>query len=119
MKGSIEVYPSRLSGMGSKVHLKRHLEADDLHRLYKDAKDATERTHLQIIWLLTSGRSAQFVAEVTGYTPRWISVLVGRYNEAGVAGLGDQRQFNPGATPLLDANQQQSLRDSLDDPPPD
>lgn len=44
-------------------------------RLYKEAKDATERTHLQIIWLLTSGRSAQFVAEVTGYTSRWISIL--------------------------------------------
>jgi len=83
--------------MGSKVHLKRHLEAAELHRRYKEAKDATERTHLQIIWLLTSGRSAQFVAEVTGYTPRWISILVGRYNEAGVAGLGDQRQFNPGS----------------------
>jgi transposase len=105
--------------MGSKVHLVHHLEADELHRLYKEAKDATERTHLQIIWLLTSGRSAQFVAEVTGYTPRWISVLVGRYNEAGVAGLGDQRQFNPGARPLLDASQRQSLRDSLEAPPPD
>lgn len=81
--------------MGSQVHLKRHLEADELHRRYKEAKDVTERTHLQIIWLLTSGRTAQFVAAVTGYTPRWISILVGRYNEAGGAGLGDQRQFNP------------------------
>ena len=52
-----------------------------MHRLYREAKDATARTHLQIIWLLSSGRSAQFVAAVTGYTPRWISVLVGRYNE--------------------------------------
>ncbi|TWA84530.1 hypothetical protein FBZ83_105412 [Azospirillum brasilense] len=83
--------------MGSKVHLVHHLDADELHRLYKAATDATERTHLQIIWLLTSGRSAQFVAEVTGYTPRWVSVIVGRYNEAGGAGLGDQRQFNPGS----------------------
>lgn len=105
--------------MGSKVHLVHHLAADELHRLYKAATDATERTHLQIIWLLTSGRSAQFVAEVTGYTPRWVSVIVGRYNEAGVAGLGDQRQFNPGARPLLDASQQRRLRDNLDDPPPD
>lgn len=52
--------------MGSKVHLVHHLGADELHRLYKAATDATERTHLQIIWLPTSGRSAQFVAEVTG-----------------------------------------------------
>ena len=90
-----------------------------MHRLYKAATDATERTHLQIIWLLSSGRSAQFVPEVTGSTPLWVSVIVGRYNEAEVAELGDQRQFNPGARPLLDASQQRRLRDSLDDPPPD
>lgn len=81
--------------MGSKAHLIHHLAADELRRLYTTATDATERRHLQIIWLLTSARSAQFVAKVTGYTPRWISLIVGRYNRAGVAGLGDQRQFNP------------------------
>ncbi|MCW2239078.1 hypothetical protein [Azospirillum canadense] len=68
-----------------------------MHRLYKAATDATERTNLQIIWLLTSGRSAQFVAEVTGDTPRWVSVIAGHDNRAGGAGLGDQRQFNPGS----------------------
>jgi len=28
---------------------------------------------LQIIWLLSQGRSAKFAAEVTGYTPTWVS----------------------------------------------
>ena len=83
--------------MGSKVHLVHHLEADELYRLYKAATDATERTHLQIIWLLTSGRSAQFVAEVPGSTPRWVSVIVARSNRAGVARLGDQGRFTPGS----------------------
>ncbi|NUB24339.1 winged helix-turn-helix domain-containing protein [Azospirillum brasilense] len=104
--------------MGSKVHLVHHLDADELHLLYKAVTDATERTHLQIIWLLTSGRSAQFVAEVTGYTPRWVSVIVGRYNEAGVELALVAQPRNPGARPLLDACQQRRLRDSLGDPPP-
>ena len=30
--------------MGSKVHPVHHLEADELHQLYKAATDATERT---------------------------------------------------------------------------
>lgn len=105
--------------MGAKVHLVRHLEAADLYRRYKEAKGGTERTHLQVIWLLTSGRSAKFVAEVTGYSQRWVSILVGRYNEAGVEGLGDLRRFNPGSKPLLDENQQDRLRLELDLEPPD
>jgi hypothetical protein len=32
------------------------------------------------------------VASVTGYTPTWISKIVWRYNDHGVAGLGDRRQ---------------------------
>ena len=51
----------------------------------------------KVIWLLTSGRAAKVMAEMTGYSSRWISILVGRYNEAGVDGLDDQRRFNPGS----------------------
>jgi transposase len=105
--------------MGSTVHLVRHLEADELHRRYREADDPVARTHLQIIWLLTTGKSAKAVAAATGYTQRWISVLVGRYNEAGVEGLGDRRRFNPGARPLLDEKQQDRLRLELDLEPPD
>ncbi len=104
--------------MGAKVHLVRHLEAEDLYRLYKDARGGIERTHLQVIWLLTSGRSAGFVAEATGCSRRWISILVGRYNEAGVEAPGDLRRFNPGARPRLDESQQDRLRRELDREPP-
>ena len=64
-----------------------HLSADELYRLYREEKDAIRRTHLQALWLVASGRPAKFAAAVTGYTQRWLSVLIGRYNEAGVEGL--------------------------------
>src|SRR4051812_32263579 len=54
---------------------------------------------------------------MTGYSQRWISVLVGRYTEAGVDGLGDLRRFNPGS--MLDAEKRERLDRTLDDPPPD
>jgi transposase len=115
MKG----FGSHLLGMGSKVYLIEHLDADELYHRYREERDPIKRTHLQIVWLLTSGRPAKVAAEMTGYSQRWISVLVGRYNEAGVEGLGDLRRFNPGSRPLLDAEQRERLDRALDDPPPD
>src|SRR4051794_23125445 len=101
--------------MGSKVYLIDHLNADELYQRYREEQDPIKRTHLQILWLLTSGRPAKVAAEMTGYSQRWISVLVGRYNE--VDGLGDLRRFNPGS--MLDAEQRERLDRALDDPPPD
>ena len=65
---------------------------EELERRYKAASDGIERGHLQIIWLLSQGRSAKFVAEVTGYTPTWVSKILWRYNDHGLAGLGDGRR---------------------------
>src|SRR3954451_25348898 len=104
-----------LSGMGSKVYLIEHLAADELYHRYREEQDPVKRTHLQILWLLMSGRPAKVAAEMTGYSQRWISVLVGRYNE--VDGLGDLRRFNPGS--MLDAERLERLDRALDDPPPD
>jgi transposase len=39
------------------------------------------------------------VAEVTGYTPIWVSKILWRYNDHGLAGLGDGRLDNAGAGP--------------------
>jgi hypothetical protein len=101
--------------MGSKVYLIDHLTADELYHRYRAEQEPIKRTHLQIIWLLTSGRPAKMAAEMTGYSQRWISVPVGRYN--GVDGLGDLRRFNPGS--MLDAAKLEHLDRALDDPPPD
>jgi hypothetical protein len=72
MKG----FGSHLLGMGSKVYLIEHLAADELYHRYREEQDPIKRTHLQILWLLMSGRPAKVAAEMTGYSQRWISVLV-------------------------------------------
>ncbi len=82
-------------------------------------RTALSGSHLQIIWLLSQGHSARAVASVTGYSPTWISKIVWRYNDHGVAGLGDRRHNNPGAAALLDETQQERSRSALDELPPD
>lgn len=67
-----------LEGMGSEVHLVRHLNEAELYRLYRGEKDGAQRSHLQIIWLLPPERSAKLVSEETGYSQRWISDVIGR-----------------------------------------
>src|SRR4051794_28520431 len=99
--------------MSGRIFIAPHHSTEELERRYKAADDGIERGHLHIIWLLSQGRSAKFVAEVTGYTPT--SKILWRYN--GLAGLGDGRLDNPGAAPLLDEVQMEALRDS--EPPPD
>src|SRR5688572_16158210 len=99
--------------MSGRIFVAPHHSTEELERRYKAADDGIERGHLQLIWLLSQGRSAKFVAEVTGYTPT--SKILWRYN--GLAGLGDGRLDNPGAAPLLDPAQVEELRDS--EPPPD
>src|SRR3954466_7755191 len=108
-------YRRHIIGMSGRIFVAPHHSTEDLERRYKAADDGVERGHLHIIWLLSQGRSAKFVAEVTGYTPT--SKILWRYNDHGLAGLGDGRLDNPGAAPLLDEAQLEALRDS--EPPPD
>ena len=56
-------------GMSGRIFVAPHHSTEELERRYKAADDGVERGHLHIIWLLSQGRSAKFVAEVTGYTP--------------------------------------------------
>src|ERR671920_2572615 len=103
--------------MSGRIFVAPHHSTEELERRYKAASDGIERGHLHIIWLLSQGRSAKFVAEVTGYTPTWVSKILWRYN--GLAGLGDGRLDNPGAAPLLDPAQVEALRAVVSEPPPD
>ena len=112
-------YRRPIIGMSGRIFVAPHHSTEDLERRYKAADDGVERGHLHIIWLLSQGRSAKFVAEVTGYTPTWVSKILWRYNDHGLAGLGDGRLDNPGAAPLLDEVQVEELRDVVSAPPPD
>jgi site-specific DNA recombinase len=67
--------------MAGKIHLVQHIGVEELEYRYKAEPDGIRRSHLQIIWLLAQGRTAKFVASVTGYSPSWISTILWRYND--------------------------------------
>lgn len=96
-----------------------HLSTAELGQRYRAARQPIERSHLQIVWLLSQGRSEREVAAVTGYGRRWIAEIVRRYNAEGASGLGDQRAKNMGARPLLSQEDETALRDALAEPPTD
>lgn len=92
-----------------------HASTEELEHRYRKAKDPVERSHRQIVWLLSEGRTTEEVCEVTGYSPGWVRQIARRYNERGVEGLGDRRHANPGAREraLLDEEGQAELREAL------
>jgi transposase len=106
--------------MPKRLELSPHASTDELEHRYRKAKDPVERSHLQIVWLLSESRSTREVCEVTGYSPGWVRHIARRYNEWGVEGLGDRRHTNPGAREraLLDEEGQEELREALVGPPP-
>src|SRR5213075_2578076 len=83
--------------------LAAHLSPAELGQRYRAARSPVERSHLQIVWLLSLGRSEREVAQVTGYGRRWVGEVARRYDEDGPGGLGDRRRGNVGAKPLLGA----------------
>jgi len=95
------------------------LETAELETRYRAAKDPVERSHLQIIWLLSRGKLTREVVEVTGYSSTWIHEIARRYNRCGVAGLCDSRHHNPGAKPVLSKELSDELVRALDEQAPD
>src|SRR3954449_8448007 len=116
--------------------LAAHLSPAELGQRYRAARSPVERSHLQIVWLLSQGRGEREVARVTGYGRRWVAGGGGgggapgrgggggggpprRYDEGGPDGLGDRRRGNAGAGPLLGAEDEAALRVALAEPPAD
>jgi transposase len=106
--------------MPKRLELSPHASTQELEYRYRRAKDPVERSHLQIVWLLSEGRTTKEVSEVTGYSPGWVHQIARRYNERGVGALGDRRHSNPGAKEraLLDEATQAELVEALQEPPP-
>ena len=106
--------------MPMRLELSPHADTQELERRYRKAKDPVERSHHQIVWLLSEGRTTREVCEVTGYSPGWVREIAHRYNERWVEGLGDRRHANPGAKEraLLNEEGQAELREALSRPPP-
>jgi transposase len=105
--------------MPRQLTLVPHLSTEELYHRYRHAHNAIQRSHYQIIWLLSTGKKTQEVSTTTGYSVQWIYELVRGYNHLGPESLGDKRQENRGRTPLLDDEQQVRLWEALQEPPPD
>src|SRR5206468_3383960 len=99
--------------------LAAHLSPAELGQRYRAARSPIERSQLQIVWLLSRGRSEREVAQVTGYGRRWVGEVARRYDEGGPDGLGDRRRGNAGARPLLGAEDEAALRAAPAEPPAD
>src|SRR3954464_13331383 len=83
--------------------LAAHLSPAELGQRYRAARSPIERSHLQVVWLLSRDRSEREVAQVTGYGRRWVGEVARRYEEGGPDGLGERRRGNAGARPPLGA----------------
>src|SRR3954454_19471166 len=99
--------------------LAAHLSPAELGQRYRAARSPIERSHLQVVWLLSRDRSEREVAQVTGYGRRWVGEVARRYEEGGTDGLGDRRRGNAGARPLLGAEDEAALRAALAEAPAD
>jgi transposase len=107
--------------MPKKIRLEEHLEPEELEHRYRKAKDPVERTHYQIVWLLSEGKTTREVMDATGYSRGWVQQVAKRYNARGARGLGDRRHQNPGGSgrALLTEEHQRELSQALKEPPPD
>ncbi len=86
--------------MPRRIKLEPHLSPEELVARYGSAKNGVERSHYQIIWLLTTDKTTREVAEITGYSRAWLYDLVKSYNLQGAKALGDIRQHNRGTQAL-------------------
>jgi transposase len=86
-----------------------HLSPAELGQRCRAARSPIERSHLQIVWLLSRGRGEREVARVTGYGRRWVAEVVRRHDEDGPEGPGDRRRGDAGAEPLLGAEDEAAL----------
>jgi transposase len=107
--------------MPKTIKLELHLHSEELENRYRKAYDPVLRSHYQILWLISEGKTTSQVMESTGYSRGWIQQIARRYNASGPEALGDGRHQNPGAREraLLTQEQQEELREALKKPPPD
>ena len=98
-----------------------HLTPNQIDKQFRRCRDLREKTHWQVIWLLTrpgTRRSANSVSSVVGLSPAWAAEMVKRWNQHGPDGLVDHRHEN-GGRPLLSARQQAYLIAVLKERAPD
>ena len=101
-----------------------HLPPADLFRRYRACRRGVEKSHWQLLRLLTrperplAPAPAQAAAEV-GLSAVWARAILKRWNAAGPDGLDDRRVGTCGGRSTLTSDQHIDLRAALRQPPPD
>lgn len=99
-----------------------HLNPDEIARRYRACRTGVEKTHWQILWLLTRSETPPIPAAVAaqvGLTPAWVRTVLKRWNAAGPDGLIDRRMTKNGGQPKLSTEQQAALFEALQGRPDD
>jgi transposase len=99
-----------------------HLSPEEINRRYRACRGGVEKTHWQILWLLTRAADPPTPAEVAaqvGLTPAWVRTVLRRWNSEGPGGLADRRAASNGGKSKLTADRQAELYAALQQPPPD
>jgi transposase len=99
-----------------------HLAPEEIARRYRACRSGLEKTHWQVLWLLTrpdAPLSPAQAAERVGLTAGWARSLLKRWNAEGPDGLADRRVAKNGGKPKLSAEQRAELFAALQGPPPD
>ncbi|MBA2469542.1 MAG: winged helix-turn-helix domain-containing protein [Chloroflexia bacterium] len=97
-----------------------HLAIDDVEHRYRACRDAVERSHWQMVWLVAGSHHVPAVARLTGYSVPWVREIIRRYNASGPDALGDGRAAHRGGNPpLLSPARKDELAAALDGPAPD
>ncbi len=101
--------------MNDESSSEERLSPQQLKDRYRSARDPVLRAHFHIVWQLSRGKPLSEVAEMAGYSTKWVKEISRRYEERGVEGLGDRRHTNPGAADraLLSEEQQRELKQAL------
>src|SRR5512142_2133299 len=87
--------------MANKVKVQTDLSTEELRERYRQTTDAVERTHWHIMWQAKEGKSPREIAELLGYTARWVRTIIRRWNAQGEEGIRDQRHDIVGGPALL------------------
>lgn len=105
--------------MPRRISIESYLSIEELENRYRQSKNAIQKTHYQVSWLLATGKTTAEVSSITGYGLSWIYELVRSYKRYGSEMLGDRRKNNSGAEPLLNDVQLAQLWQALQDKPAD
>jgi transposase len=105
--------------MARRTKLQPHLSLQELKERCRTTEDPAERSHFQVLWLVSQGQTQVQAAQLVGLSARWVQEIVKRYNAGGTEAMRDRRHDHPGAPRALDMEGERALAAALQERPAD